>query len=124
MATREEPINKFMERLQTSRTLVVGGATGTNLHKMGLLPGIAPEDLVVDQPELILRFKSAFAAAGAAAPDACFGWPPGYWQVAPRVVVGLCPSGVPYSERNQSSRILPSIEASENTPGLNCAFPR
>jgi 5-methyltetrahydrofolate--homocysteine methyltransferase len=57
-------MNKFLERLQSGRTLVADGATGTNLHKMGLQPGIAPEDLVLDQPELILKLESAFAAAG------------------------------------------------------------
>ncbi|MCX6036107.1 MAG: homocysteine S-methyltransferase family protein [Chloroflexi bacterium] len=57
-------MNKFLERLQTGKTLVADGATGTNLHSMGLQPGIAPEDLVLDQPELILKLESAFAAAG------------------------------------------------------------
>ena len=57
-------MNKFLERLQSGRTLVADGATGTNLQKMGLKPGVAPEDLVIDQPELILKLESAFAAAG------------------------------------------------------------
>jgi 5-methyltetrahydrofolate--homocysteine methyltransferase len=57
-------MNKFLERLQSGKTLVADGATGTNLHKLGLQPGIAPEDLVFDQPELILKLESAFAAAG------------------------------------------------------------
>jgi 5-methyltetrahydrofolate--homocysteine methyltransferase len=55
---------KFLERLQSGKTLVADGATGTNLHKMGLQPGIIPEDLVLDQPELILKLESAFVAAG------------------------------------------------------------
>ena len=50
-------MNKFLERLQSGKTLVADGATGTNLHKMGLQPGIAPEDLVLDQPELILKLE-------------------------------------------------------------------
>jgi 5-methyltetrahydrofolate--homocysteine methyltransferase len=57
-------MHKFLERLQSGKTLVADGATGTNLHKLGLQPGIAPEDLVFDQPELILKLASAFAAAG------------------------------------------------------------
>ena len=57
-------MNKFLERLRSGKTLVADGATGTNLHKLGLQPGIAPEDLVFDQPELILKLESAFAAAG------------------------------------------------------------
>jgi 5-methyltetrahydrofolate--homocysteine methyltransferase len=58
-------MNKFLERLQSGKTLVADGATGTNLHKMGLQPGIAPEDLVLDQPDLILELETAFARAGA-----------------------------------------------------------
>ncbi len=57
-------MNKFLERLQSGKTLVADGAAGTNLHRMGLLPGIVPEDLVLDQPELILELESAFASAG------------------------------------------------------------
>jgi 5-methyltetrahydrofolate--homocysteine methyltransferase len=57
-------MNKFLERLQSGKTMVADGATGTNLQKMGLQPGIAPEDLVLDQPDLILKLASAFAAAG------------------------------------------------------------
>jgi len=57
-------MNRFLQRLQTGQTLVADGATGTNLHKMGLKPGIAPEDLVFDQPEMILKLESAFASAG------------------------------------------------------------
>ena len=57
-------MNKFLERLQTGKTLVADGATGTNLQKMGLQPGTLPEELVFDQPELILKLENAFAAAG------------------------------------------------------------
>jgi len=57
-------MNRFLEQLQSGKILVADGATGTNLHKMGLQPGIAPEDLVLDQPELILKLESAFAVAG------------------------------------------------------------
>ncbi len=58
-------MHKFLEKLQSGKTLVADGATGTNLHKMGLQPGIVPEDLVFDQPELILELETAFATAGA-----------------------------------------------------------
>jgi 5-methyltetrahydrofolate--homocysteine methyltransferase len=57
-------MNPFLERIQAGKTLVADGATGTNLHKLGLQPGIAPEDLVLDQPELILELETAFAKAG------------------------------------------------------------
>jgi 5-methyltetrahydrofolate--homocysteine methyltransferase len=58
-------MNKFLERLQSTKTLVANGATGTNLHKVGLQPGIAPEDLIFDHPDMILELESSFAAAGA-----------------------------------------------------------
>lgn len=58
-------MNKFLESLQSGKTLVADGAIGTNLYRMGLQPGIAPEDLIFDQPEAILKLETAFAAAGA-----------------------------------------------------------
>jgi 5-methyltetrahydrofolate--homocysteine methyltransferase len=57
-------MNKFLERLQSGEILVADGATGTNLHKMGLKPGTPPEDLVIDQPDLILGLEKAFVQAG------------------------------------------------------------
>jgi 5-methyltetrahydrofolate--homocysteine methyltransferase len=57
-------MNSFLERLQSNEVLIANGATGTNLHKMGLQPGIPPEDLVLDQPDLILGLERAFAEAG------------------------------------------------------------
>lgn len=57
-------MNKFLERLQSGETLVADGSTGASLHKMGLQPGTPPEDLIIDQPEMVLRLESAFVAAG------------------------------------------------------------
>ncbi len=57
-------MNKFLERLNTGEVLVADGATGTNLQQMGLKPGKPPEDLVIDQPELLLKLEGAFVAAG------------------------------------------------------------
>ncbi len=57
-------MHKFLERLQSGEILVADGATGTNLHKMGLKPGTPPEDLVLDQPDLILGLERAFVEAG------------------------------------------------------------
>jgi len=57
-------MNKFLERLQTGQVLVADGATGTNLQKLGLAPGTIPEELVLDQPDLILGLEGAFVAAG------------------------------------------------------------
>jgi 5-methyltetrahydrofolate--homocysteine methyltransferase len=58
-------MNKFLERLNDGETLVANGATGTNLLRMGVRPGTPPEDLVIDDPDTILKLESAFMAAGA-----------------------------------------------------------
>ncbi len=58
-------MNPFTQLLQTGRTIVADGATGTNLQKMGLEPGSPPEDLVFDQPSLLLDLETAFVKAGA-----------------------------------------------------------
>jgi 5-methyltetrahydrofolate--homocysteine methyltransferase len=57
-------VNKFIERLNAGETLVADGATGSNLQKMGLKPGKAPEDLVIDLPDLLLKLESSFIKAG------------------------------------------------------------
>ncbi len=57
-------MNRFLERLNNGDILVADGATGTNLQKMGLKPGVPPEDLVFDNPELLLQLSSAFLEAG------------------------------------------------------------
>ncbi|MEW6092384.1 MAG: homocysteine S-methyltransferase family protein [Chloroflexota bacterium] len=58
-------MNPFTQLLETNRTVVADGATGTNLQKMGLKPGTPPEDLVFDQPGLLLDLETAFVKAGA-----------------------------------------------------------
>jgi 5-methyltetrahydrofolate--homocysteine methyltransferase len=57
-------MNKFTQLLASDKVLVADGATGTNLQKMGLMPGIPPEDLVFDQPDLLLKLETAFVEAG------------------------------------------------------------
>ena len=57
-------MNKFLERLSASEILVADGATGSNLQKMGLKPGRPPEDLVIDNPDIILKLASSFVEAG------------------------------------------------------------
>lgn len=57
-------MDKFLERLQSGEVLVADGATGTNLQKLGLKPGTIPEDLVMDQPDLILKLEGSFVEAG------------------------------------------------------------
>jgi 5-methyltetrahydrofolate--homocysteine methyltransferase len=63
--TRKETImNKFLERLNSGETLVADGATGTNLQTMGLKPGTPPEDLVIDNPGLLMQLSNSFVEAG------------------------------------------------------------
>jgi len=57
-------MNKFLERLQSGEILVADGATGSNLQKMGLKPGKPPEDLIIDDPDTLLKLASSFAEAG------------------------------------------------------------
>jgi 5-methyltetrahydrofolate--homocysteine methyltransferase len=57
-------MNKFLEHLNAGDVLVADGATGTNLQNMGLKAGIAPEDLVIDHPDLLLQLADSFVNAG------------------------------------------------------------
>lgn len=57
-------MNKFLERLSAGDVFVADGATGTNLQKIGLKPGTAPEELIIDNPDVLLQLASQFVAAG------------------------------------------------------------
>ncbi len=57
-------MNKFLERLNAGEVLVSDGATGSNLQKMGLKAGQAPEDLIIDNPEILMELEGRFAKAG------------------------------------------------------------
>ncbi len=57
-------MNKFLERLNAGEILVADGATGSNLQKMGLKPGRPPEDLIIDNPDIILSLARSFVQAG------------------------------------------------------------
>ena len=57
-------MNKFLELIASGKVLVADGSTGANLQRMGLKPGVAPEELVFDQPELLLELETAFVEAG------------------------------------------------------------
>lgn len=57
-------MNKFLERLNGGEILVADGATGSNLQKMGLKPGKPPEDLIIDDPDTILKLAFSFVEAG------------------------------------------------------------
>jgi 5-methyltetrahydrofolate--homocysteine methyltransferase len=46
------------------RIIRLDGATGTELAKLGMPPGISPEDWCIKNPEAILQVQRAYAAAG------------------------------------------------------------
>jgi 5-methyltetrahydrofolate--homocysteine methyltransferase len=57
-------MNNFLERLNSGEILVADGATGSNLQKMGLKAGQAPEDLIIDNPEILMELEGMFVKAG------------------------------------------------------------
>jgi 5-methyltetrahydrofolate--homocysteine methyltransferase len=57
-------MNKFLERLNSGEILVADGATGSNLQRMGLRPGQAPEDLIIDNPDILFQLERSFVEAG------------------------------------------------------------
>jgi 5-methyltetrahydrofolate--homocysteine methyltransferase len=54
----------FTELLAGPRVLLADGATGTNYQEMGLGPGVAPEEWVLDEPGKVTELHRRFAAAG------------------------------------------------------------
>jgi len=57
-------MNKFLERLNAGEVMIADGATGTNLIRMGFKSGTVPEDLVMDDPDTILKLAGSFVEAG------------------------------------------------------------
>ena len=57
-------MNPFLERIQSDEVLVADGSTGASLQAMGLKPGTPPEDLIIDQPDMVLSLEKAFVSAG------------------------------------------------------------
>jgi 5-methyltetrahydrofolate--homocysteine methyltransferase len=54
----------FAELLTERSVLIADGATGTNYQNMGIEPGIAPEEWVVDEPAKVQELHRRFVAAG------------------------------------------------------------
>jgi 5-methyltetrahydrofolate--homocysteine methyltransferase len=55
----------ILTRIQNKETLVVDGATGTNLIARGLPAGLTPEAWVMEKPELVIQLHRDFIDAGA-----------------------------------------------------------
>lgn len=56
--------NRFLARLAEGKTLVIDGATGTNLQQRGLPRGMASDAWVLENPSEVQRLHKAFLAAG------------------------------------------------------------
>jgi 5-methyltetrahydrofolate--homocysteine methyltransferase len=54
----------FVTLLAERSVLLADGATGTNYQNMGIEPGVAPEEWVVDAPEKVQELHRRFADAG------------------------------------------------------------
>jgi 5-methyltetrahydrofolate--homocysteine methyltransferase len=54
----------FADALARDRPLVADGATGTNYHRMGIEPGVAPEEWVFDAPDRVQELHRRFADSG------------------------------------------------------------
>jgi methionine synthase I (cobalamin-dependent) len=54
----------FAELLEERTVLLADGATGTNYQDMGIQPGVAPEEWVLDEPDNVRALHRRFAEAG------------------------------------------------------------
>ena len=54
----------FTELLAERPVLLADGATGTNYQDMGIEPGVAPEEWVIDAPDRVRELHRRFAEAG------------------------------------------------------------
>jgi 5-methyltetrahydrofolate--homocysteine methyltransferase len=58
-------VPSFVESLSRDRPLLADGATGTNYQRMGIAPGVAPEEWVFDAPDRVQELHRSFVDAGA-----------------------------------------------------------
>jgi 5-methyltetrahydrofolate--homocysteine methyltransferase len=59
------PLNAFLDALGRDGAVVADGATGTNYQRMGIAPGLAPEEWVLAEPGKVQELHRAFVDAGA-----------------------------------------------------------
>jgi methionine synthase I (cobalamin-dependent) len=57
-------VASLTDALASRPVLVADGATGTNYQNMGIEPGVAPEEWVVDEPDKVQELHRRFVAAG------------------------------------------------------------
>ena len=58
-------MSRFVEALAGASAVVADGATGTNYQRMGIEPGVAPEEWVLAEPDKVQELHRAFVDAGA-----------------------------------------------------------
>ena len=54
----------FADALAERAVVLADGATGTNYQDMGILPGVAPEEWVLEEPGRVRELHRRFAQAG------------------------------------------------------------
>jgi 5-methyltetrahydrofolate--homocysteine methyltransferase len=54
----------FTQLLEERPVLIADGATGTNYQEMGIAPGVAPEEWVLDEPAKVAALHRRFVEAG------------------------------------------------------------
>jgi 5-methyltetrahydrofolate--homocysteine methyltransferase len=57
-------MDSFTQLLAERPVLLADGATGTNYQNMGIAPGVAPEEWVLDAPEKVQELHRRFVEAG------------------------------------------------------------
>ena len=50
--------------MNTNKILILDGATGTQLHQLGLSPGVCPEEWILSHPDAIKTVQTAYKNAG------------------------------------------------------------
>ena len=54
----------MLKTITNNNILILDGATGTELHKLGLAPGVCPEEWILNNPDAIKSVQTAYKNAG------------------------------------------------------------
>ena len=57
-------MKKTLKELLNKKTVILDGATGTNLQKRGLPGGVCPEQWVLEHKEVMIELQKAYVEAG------------------------------------------------------------
>ena len=56
-------INEFYKMIQ-QKPVILDGATGSNLQKAGMKPGVCPEEWILENEDKLIALQKAFVEAG------------------------------------------------------------